>query len=263
VSEVVTSGGAGWSYTAERRVATFIVEREGKLNALDADVLDGLGEAVRRVQADGEIRALVVRGAGGRSFSTGVDLGWFLSGGMMSDAAKSLAFTAMIHERLRALEECDVPTVAAVEGFALAGGLELALACDLLVCTDESRLGDQHANYGLMPGAGGSQRLPRRVGQQRALELMLTGRHVGGREAVDIGLALSSAPAADFPALLDGFLDGLRGKSRAVLGHLKVAVRRGRDLPLGDALEMERLTTQEYFSGHPDALAGLREFLDR
>jgi enoyl-CoA hydratase/carnithine racemase len=256
-------GDEGWSYTTQRRVATFTIERESKLNALDQGVLDGLGEAVRRVQEDGDVRALVLRGAGGRSFSTGIDLGWFLAGGMMTDAGKSLRFTAMIHDRLRVLEECTVPTIAAVDGFALAGGLELALACDLLVCSDESRLGDQHANYALVPGAGGSQRLPRRVGEQRALELMLTGRHVDGREAVDIGLALSSAPASDFGAMLDRLLDGLRGKSRAGLTHLKLAVRRGRDLALRDALEMERLTTQEYFSGHPDALEGLREFLDR
>jgi enoyl-CoA hydratase/carnithine racemase len=175
---------------------------------------------------------------------------------MMADAGKSLALTAMTHERLRALEECEVPAVAAVEGFALAGGLELALACDPLVCTDESRLGDQHTNYGLMPGAGGSRRLQQRIGQQRALELLRTGRHVDGREAVAIGLALASAPRIGFPAPLAGRLEGLRGKSRAGSAHMKRAVRRGRDLALGDGLEMERLTTQEYFSGHPDALEG-------
>lgn len=259
----VSVEGTGWSYAVEHAVAWFTIDRGPKMNALDRAVLDGLGEAVRTANADEAVSVLVIRGAGGRAFSTGVDLAWFLSDGIMTDAGKSLQFTAMIHDRLRELEGSDVPTIAAVEGFALAGGLELALACDFLVCTDESRLGDQHSNYRLMPGAGGSQRLPRRVGRQRAMELLLTGRHVGGQEAVRIGLALQSASADTFPDLLEGLLDQLRGKSRACATHMKRAVRRGEDLPLGDALDMERLTAQEYFSGHPDALAGLHAFRDR
>lgn len=255
--------GSGWSYEVVDSVATFTIERSAKLNALDRGVLDGIAEAVSRANGDNLVHALVVRGDGGRAFSAGVDLAWFHAEGIMSDAGKNLEFTALIQSRLLMLEDSDVPTVAAVEGFALAGGLELALACDLLVCTDESRLGDQHANFGLMPGAGGSQRLPRRVGRQRALELLLTGRHVGGQEAVRIGLALESAPADDFPLLLSGLLDQLRASSRTCTTFMKRAVRRGQDLPLRDALEMERLTTQEYFSGHPDALAGLRAFQDR
>jgi enoyl-CoA hydratase len=250
-------------YEMRAAVAYVTLNRPEKLNALNPEVLSGLATAIELASEDPEVRVVVIRGAGGRAFSAGVDLTYFRDHGIMADAAKNLRFTATIRDAFLKIENAPVPTVAAVEGFALAGGLELALACDFILCTDECQIADQHANYDLMPGAGGSQRLPRRIGAQRALELLLTGRRIDGAEAARIGLALKTCPAADFDGLIEEFVAPLRAKSRAALGLLKTSVRRGLELPLREALDLERLITQEYFSGHDDASRGLASFTAR
>jgi enoyl-CoA hydratase len=250
-------------YGVRAAVAYVTLNRPEKLNALNPQVLSGLAAAVDLSSEDPDVRVIVIRGAGGRAFSAGVALTYFREHGILADAAKNLRFTATIRDTFLKIENAPVPTVAAVEGFALAGGLELALACDFILCTDECQMGDQHANYDLMPGAGGSQRLPRRIGAQRALELLLTGRRIDGAEAARIGLALKTCRAADFDGLLEEFVTPLRARSRAAVGLLKTAVRRGLELPLREALDLERLITQEYFSGYDDALNGLASFAGR
>lgn len=192
-----------------------------------------------------------------------MDLRFFSEQGIMANAGKSLEFTAFIWDVLFRVEEVELPTVAVVDGFALAGGLEVALACDIVVCSDECRIGDQHSNYDLMPGAGGTQHLPRRVGRLRALELLYPGRHLGGREAVAIGLALELDTADHLDAALEDLLGRLRGKSRHGLAAIRQAVRRGLEIPIRDGLDMEPLVTQEYFSRYPDALSGSSTFMTR
>lgn len=250
-------------YEVRDSAAHITINRPGALNSINPDVMAGLAAGIDRAVADETVRVIVLQGAGSRAFSAGVDLKYFQAAGVMADAGKNLAFTASIRDLLLAVEEAPLPTIAAIDGFALAGGLELALACDFIVCTDDSRIGDQHATFNLMPGAGGSQRLPRRVGVQRALELLMTGRHIEGQEAVGIGLALTSAPAGGLDEAVEALVGQLRGKARPGLELMKRAVRRGMEMPLRDALDFERLTTQEYFSGHADAIAGLAAFNDR
>lgn len=247
-------------YKVRDQVAYVTINRPEVLNAITPEVLEGLSAGIHHAVADESTRAVVFRGAGSRAFCAGVDLKYFQQADVMADAAKNLAFTASIRDVLLTIQNSSIPTIAAVEGYALAGGLELALACDFIVCTDDSRLGDQHANFNLMAGAGATQRLPRRVGTQRALELLMTGRHIDGVEAVRIGLALASVPPGTLDAGIEQLAAGLRGKSRPALMLVKRAVQRGAELPLRDALDFERLTTQEYFSIHSDALEGLASF---
>jgi enoyl-CoA hydratase/carnithine racemase len=250
-------------FNVKNSVAYITLNRPKVLNAINPSTLDGIRRGVEWAVADPKICAIVIRGAGGRAFSVGVDLKYFHGNKIMANPTENLKFTSKIRDTLLQVEGSEIPTIAVIEGFALAGGLELALACDFILCTDDSKIGDHHANFDLMPGAGSTQRLPRRVGTQRALELLFTGRHVEGAEAVGIGLALSSFPANELSRSVEAFLDRLRGKSRPGLGLMKSAVRRGMELPLREALDLERLLAQEYFSFYGDALAGLATFNSR
>jgi enoyl-CoA hydratase/carnithine racemase len=260
MDSVDAGGETSIKFIVNKSVAYITLNRPHVLNALDPSMLEGIERGVERAVTDPEVCAIVIRGAAGRAFSVGVDLKYFYDNKIMANPTESLRFTSRIRDTLLQVEGSEIPTIAAIEGFALAGGLELALACDFILCTNDSRIGDHHANFDLMPGAGSTQRLPRRIGTQRALELLFTGRHVDGAEAVAIGLALRSVPAEELSESVEALLDGLRGKSRAGLAFMKTAMRRGTELPLREALDLERLLAQEYFSFHGDALAGLTSF---
>lgn len=250
-------------YEVRKAIAYLTLDRPAVLNAINPAMLDELRAHVAAACADEAVGAIVFRGAGGRAFSGGVDLYHFAANDVFGDAGANLRFTALIRDVLRAIETAPLPTVAVIEGFALAGGLELALACDIVICADDCRIGDQHANYHLMPGAGGTQRLPRRIGLQQASYLLFSGQRIDGIEAVRIGLALRSSPAEQLDAQVEPLVSPVRDKSRVGLAHMKRAMQRGLDLPISDALDYERLTSQEFFSCHPDARDGLAAFVGR
>jgi len=161
------------------------------------------------------------------------------------------------------LEELPIPTVAAVHGYALAGGLELMLACDLALAAEDSRLGDQHTNFGLMPGGGSTQRLPRRIGMPRAMELLTTGRWLSGVEAAAWGLVLRAVPAASLDEELEKLAAPLRGKSRAGLGWIKSVARRGQDLPLRDGISLESEAFVRYVATSPHPREGIQAFKEK
>lgn len=250
-------------YEVRNSIAHLTLDRPEVLNAINPQMLDELSKHFSAVAADPDVHAVVLRGAGGKAFSAGVDLKYFAENDVFGDAGASLRFTATIRDALRAVETCPVPTVAVIDGLALAGGLELALCCDVIICSNDSQIGDQHANFDLMPGAGATQRLPRRIGTQQAYHLLFTGARIDGVEAARIGLALRSVPRPELDGFLEAFLHQLRGKSRAGLEHVKRATRGGLDLALTDGLELERLISQEYFSCYPDARTGLTGFMNR
>ncbi|WP_157157376.1 enoyl-CoA hydratase/isomerase family protein [Diaminobutyricimonas sp. LJ205] len=245
------------------RVAHITLNRPHAMNAINWDFMDDLSGALDVAKEDSSVVAVVVRGAGGRAFSAGGDLKALHEENMMEDAGRHLAFTAAMRDLFLKVENLELPTIAVIDGYALAGGLELALCCDLIICTDDSSIGDQHANRFLIPGAGGTQRLPRRVGMQPALELLYTGRRLNGPESVAYGIALRSYPREHLDAGLEELLSQLRPKSRTGLGMTKRVAARGVELPLRDALDLERLTVQEYFSCYPDATAGVVAFNEK
>jgi enoyl-CoA hydratase len=250
-------------YEVRSAIAYITLDRSEVLNAINPPMLEEIAVNVATACSDERVRAIVFRGAGGRAFSAGVDLAYFAANDVFADAGASLRFTGLIRDVFRAIETAPLPTVAVIEGFALAGGLELALCCDFIICADECRIGDQHANYHLMPGAGATQRLPRRIGVQRASYLLYSGQRIDGIEAMRIGLALHSAPAEQLDAQLEAFVSPFRDKSRAGLAHMKRALQRGLDLPISEGLDYERLTSQEFFSCYPDARDGLAAFIGR
>ena len=176
----------------ENFVATLRLNRPDALNALSPELLEEFSHAVLSVSQDEAVKVLVVRGEG-RAFCAGADLLFLES--ILDDLAQLPPYIQRLNDCFFQLEELPIPTIALVHGFALAGGLELMMACDLAIVAEDSRLGDQHANFGLIPGGGSTQRLPRRVGMQRAMELLTTGSWISGGQAVDWGLALRAVPA--------------------------------------------------------------------
>jgi enoyl-CoA hydratase/carnithine racemase len=241
-------------------VAHLLLNRPSALNAINAQMLTELVVALDRINGNAEAKTIVIRGAGDRAFSAGVDLKEMQNQGVMADAGKHLRFTAQLRDAFSKIEQARLPVVAVIDGYALAGGLELALACDLILCSDESQIGDQHANRNLMAGGGATQRLPRRIGAQRAKELLFTGRRLSGAEAAQYGIALRSVPRLRLNDEVESLLSMLREKSPTMLQMTKRAAVRGAEMPLDEALDLERLILQEYLSCHPDAHAGLESF---
>ena len=244
----------------ENAVATIRLNRPDALNALNPELLGEFSCAVAAVGEDEGIKALVVRGEG-RAFCSGADLTYFQS--VFNDPDRLKAFFSRINSCLFQLEELPVPVIALVHGFALAGGLEVMLACDMAIAAEDARIGDQHVNFGLMPGGGATQRLPRRIGMQRAMELLTTGRWLSGAEAVEWGLVLRAVPAADLDRQLEELLAPLRTKSRPGLGWIKSVARRGWDLPLRDGVALESLAFAQYVatSSHPSE--GVQAFKEK
>ncbi len=214
-------------------VAVITIDRPDALNALSGEVLYELGVAFELAQADLGVRALVITGSG-RAFVAGADISG-LQG--LSDGFSGREGSLAGQDVMNALAALPLPTVAAINGFALGGGLELALAADLRVASPTAKLGLPEVGLGLIPGYGGTQRLPRLIGQGRAFDLIFTGRHVGAHEALQLGLINRVADDALAGAME---LAQLTLKNAPVaLGLAKEAVVRGLELGLSQGLEVE------------------------
>jgi enoyl-CoA hydratase/carnithine racemase len=246
--------------TRDHGIATLRLDRPAALNALSPELLAELSHALTQVASDPALKALVVRGEG-RAFCAGADLLFFESA--FQDPDQLTRYLQLLNGCFFQLEDLPMPTVAVVHGFALAGGLELVLACDLALAAEDARLGDQHANFGLMPGGGATQRLPRRIGMQRAMELLTTGRWLTGAEAAAWGLVLRAVPPADLDAELERLVAPLRSKSRAGLGWTKSVTRRGQDLPLRDGVALESLAFAHYVATSPHPKEGIQAFKEK
>lgn len=221
------------SYEVEGNIGLITINRPDALNALNADLLFELSAAVSLAEADYNVRALVFTGSG-RAFIAGADIGNLQK---LSDAFSGREAALAGQELMNSIAALPFPTIAAVNGFALGGGLELALACDMRVASKTARVGLPEVGLGLIPGYGGTQRLPRLVGQGFALELILTGRHVTADEALQMGLvnrvvddALTTAKEVATQTLKN---------APVALGLAKEAVVRGLDVSLSQGLEIE------------------------
>ncbi len=244
----------------DNRVATVRLNRPDALNALSPEVLAELSFAVADAGNDESIKALVVRGEG-RAFCAGADLTYFQT--TFDDPTLLPEYVAQLNDTLSQIEKLPIPAIALVHGFALAGGLELMMACDMAIVADDARLGDQHVNFGLMPGGGSTQRLPRRVGLQRAMELLTTGRWLSGAESVAWGLALRSVPSELLEEELEKLVEPLRTKSRAGLALIKSVTLRGMGMPLEDGVALENLAFTQYMTTSPHPAEGIRAFREK
>jgi enoyl-CoA hydratase/carnithine racemase len=239
-------------------VGHLVLNRPGKLNALDTECVDLIGRYVEEIEGDDQVRVVVVSGRG-RAFCAGADLG------EVEGAVAEGRFDAFLrnwHRGFRALERCSRPTIAAVHGFALAGGFELTQVCDLMVMAASATVGDQHANFGLFPGGGSTQRLPRMVGRRNAAWMLLSGEAVDAETALRLGLANAVAPDDDVLGAAGRMAAVLAQRSVAASAAIKDAVRRGRDLALDDALDLERGIAVAHMAS-ADAAIGFAAFRGR
>ena len=165
----------------ENGVAILTIDRQEKLNALDRQVVEEIGQALLELEAEAP-RAIVVTGAGERSFIAGADI----KAMSVMDPLEAKRFSEIGHAAMALLDRSPVPTIAAVNGFALGGGCEVALACDVRIAAENATFGFPEVSLGILPGMGGTQRLPRLVGPALAKELIFTGRRVGAEEPVRV-----------------------------------------------------------------------------
>jgi enoyl-CoA hydratase/carnithine racemase len=241
------------------RVARVVLNRPAQLNAVSLELLDDLEAACEAAVADPTVKVLTITGAG-RAFCAGADLRALES--LIPDPARWSAFMARWRRVYDRIEALPLPVIVGVHGMALAGGLELVLVADLVVADEEARLGDQHANFGLVAGGGGSQRLPRVVGPRRAKELMLLGGWLGARQALEWGLVNRVAPAGKLEETVAELARELAGKSRAASEAAKSLVNAATELGLAEGLDVEgRLVAQHMRSA--DAGEGLRAFAEK
>jgi enoyl-CoA hydratase len=211
------------------------INRPKQLNALAPQVVDEIAAATRAVVADPKARCLLVTGAGDRAFVAGGDIAAMAAMSVL----EAREFAVQGHAAFRAFELAPVPVIALVNGFALGGGCELALACDFIVASDKATFGQPEVNLGICPGFGGTQRLTRVVGRSMALELVTTGRMVKADEALRIGLA-NHVVAAE--GLLDKGLELARmiaAKGPVAVKFSKHLVHHGQDLDLANANAFE------------------------
>lgn len=243
--------------TLDGAVATAVLDGRG-VNALDEEALAGLEAAVDSVERDATVRALVITGAG-RTFCVGLDLD--LLGAAFANHDYFTRVLRRVHALFLRIERLDVPVVAAVNGTTRAGGLELLLACDFAVVADSARVADHHMHFGVPPGGGATQRLIRKIGSQRARELILTGRWLVGSEVTDYGLAVRTVPAKELMRAVTDLVTPMARLPRAALRAAKSAMVEGDGLPMEQAIEVELAAFQRFLAG-PGSDEGYRAFVE-
>jgi enoyl-CoA hydratase len=222
-------------YEKQGPIAVLTVNRPQVRNAVDDATIEELDQALAQVEQDPELRALVVTGAGEKAFVAGADIKEL----QVRDLVRGRAVTRRRQEVLTRLEALDIPSIAAINGFAMGAGLELAMACTLRLAATTAKLGQPEVKLGIIPGAGGTQRLPRLVGAGRALELILTGEPVDAQQALAMGLVNRVVEPA---ALLDEarkLAQTLAQRPRLALQYAKEAVLRGLSCSLTEGLAHE------------------------
>jgi len=247
------------TYGVDGGVARVVLNRPEQLNAISPELLAALSRACEAVERDPAVRVVTLTGAG-RAFCAGADLGAVRE--LVSDAERWADFLRLWHRVFNRIETLPVPVVAGVHGVALAGGLELLLVADLVVLDEAARVGDQHANFGLVAGGGGSQRLPRLVGARRAKELMLLGGWLDAPQALAWGLANRIVPTGGVGPAVEALARALAAKSALASRTVKTLVDRGLGLGLADGLELELRLAGEHMRS-VDAAEGLRAFAER
>lgn len=233
------------------------LNRPKAMNALNSQLLNELLFLLDQLAQDQEIRALIING-GPKLFAAGADIAAMVNADPY--AAKQFAGTA--HQVLKRIEEMEKPVIAAISGLALGGGCELALACDFRIATEESRLGFPEINLGIMPGAGGTQRLARIVGTGWAKHLILTGEPIDSATAFQIGLVTKVVKKDNLMAEAKKLADRFAAKSALALKTAKDSVRRSLDMDLDHGLIYELNSWSLLFAG-PDQKEGMQAFLEK
>lgn len=237
---------------------TLTLNRPDKLNALNEALVKALLDAVAELDADPSVRVVILTGAGEKAFVAGADIAAMAN--MSTTAAK--AFADLGHSIGERLERAHFPVIAAVNGFALGGGCELALSCDFIYASEKAKFGQPEVNLGIIPGFGGTQRLARRVGIARARELVYTGDVIDAADALRIGLVNAVVPAADLLQKVRDVANKIASKGPLAVAQCKRLVYRGEGIPLAVANELEAQAFSALF-GSNDQKEGMSAFVGK
>ena len=245
------------TYSVADRIATITVNRPDKLNALNARVIAELGEAIDAARSDSSVGGIVLTGAG-RAFVAGADISELEQHN--TDSAKALAQRGQ--EVFGRFESSAKPTIAAVNGFALGGGCELAMACHVRIAADTAKFGQPEVKLGLIPGYGGTQRLARLAGRGRALQLLMTAEMIDAQEAYRIGLVNRVVLAAELIPAATAMMQTILANGPLAVAACIGVLNHGVDLPIADGLEIEAAMFGR-LAGTADKREGTRAFLEK
>lgn len=244
--------------TAEGGVATVTLNRPERFNALGARMVEELGDALDEVEGSGEVRAFILTGAGDRAFCSGVDL----KERAAMDADGKWAHNRALNAFAGRLARLQVPTVAALNGLAFGGGLEISLACDFRIAAEGARFALPEVGLGIVPGAGGTQRLPRLVGPTRAKELILTARRISAETALEIGLVSKVVPAGSLMDEARALAAEIAANSPLALAYAKAAVDLASETSLEQGLRYETAAIRATLASEDYAI-GLAAFAEK
>lgn len=245
-------------YEKKEQIAVIMIARPKVLNALNAATLLELSRAIQAVREDDDVRAAILTGEGEKSFVAGADINEFSALG----AVEAQALARRGQGVFRQIEECGKPVIAAVNGFALGGGCELALACTFRIASDMARFGQPETKLGLIPGYGGTQRLPRLVGKGRALQIILTGDMIKADEALRIGLVNEVVSATDLLPRAEAIAKKIIANAPIATQLTIEAVNKGWDMSLEDALSYEAALFGVSFATQ-DKAEGIKAFQEK
>jgi len=238
-------------------IAKLTINRPDKLNALNGEVRRALLDALDRLAADDDVRVAVLTGAGEKAFVAGADIGEF------KDARPVEQYRTMVRGNVfSAVERFPKPIIAMINGFCLGGGCELAMGCDMRIAATTAKLGQPEINLGLIPGGGGSQRLPRLVGEGWAMRLIMSGEMISGEKAAEIGLVEAAYPPEELEAATMALAANIGSRSPIALQAAKETILAARRMPLDEGLKFERGWFSLLFSTD-DMAEGVGAFLEK
>ncbi len=240
------------------KIARITFNRPNVLNALNRKTMDELGDCLKKVRADDDIRALILTGTGEKAFIAGADINEL----SQQTPVNGREFTLYGQEIIHRLETLGKPAIAAINGFALGGGCELALACTLRIASRNAKLGQPEVKLGLIPGYGGSQRLPRLCGKGVAHELILTGEMISAEEALRVGLVNRVVESGELLATAEAMAKKIIANAPLAVKYAMEAVERGMEMPQEEGLYLEA-TLFGLCCATQDMREGTRAFLEK
>ncbi len=242
----------------DEAIATLSLNRPDKLNALNAQMIEELTKIMDALDSDPTVRVVILTGTGDKAFAAGADIP------AMSEmsTAQANAFSGAGHALAARIEAAHFPVIGAINGFALGGGCEVALACDFLYASDKAKFGQPEVNLGVIPGFGGTQRLARRVGIARARELCLTGDVIDAETALRLGIVNAVVPHAELMSKVREVASKIASKGPLAIAQCKRVLLRGADVTLTTACELEAQAFASLFGTH-DQREGMHAFLEK